>query len=373
MIPVWNQKIKPWIEKGDVQVLGIVQEQHAERARLYKQWKQYDFPIVQDVATNLDLTAVPIILFIDEFGVIQNARPSPNQLERFATTQYDAPIKQHHREVQSNDLLGLSIELLHQQKFDEAIEQLNTIVKSDSDNAKAQFVLGVSYRLRFDSENRQTNDFANASKYWSNALSLYPNQYIWRRRIQQYGPRLAKPYPFYDWVDRAIEEIKKRGEIPIVLKIPLSNSEQLSPNKNSQTNTSPTENPDPDSKIFEDKQNRINIQTAWVPYSYSVGDLISLHLSFVLQDNTKWNNEAGPCQIWIDNNREEGGDGRLIDLPTSKQTSSNEIRTVDFEYKTLNQPEVITGYLLFHCCDQDGVCYYLRKDFEIDLTRGRQK
>jgi hypothetical protein len=37
-----------------------------------------------------------------------------------------------------------------------------------------------------------------AVQYWTMALDMDSNQYIWRRRIQQYGPRLEKPYSFYD-------------------------------------------------------------------------------------------------------------------------------------------------------------------------------
>ena len=37
--------------------------------------------------------------------------------------------------------------------------------------------------------------------------------------MQQYGPRLDKPYPFYDWVETAREEIRARGETPSPLRV----------------------------------------------------------------------------------------------------------------------------------------------------------
>ena len=52
--------------------------------------------------------------------------------------------------------------------------------------------------MRHDSGFRRIGDFANAVNAWSQARNADPNQCIWRRRLQQYGPRLAKPYPFYD-------------------------------------------------------------------------------------------------------------------------------------------------------------------------------
>ena len=73
----------------------------------------------------------------------------------------------------------------------------------DPKNAPVQFRLGVCYRRRYESQQRQPGDFQAAIDSWSRALDLDPNQYIWRRRIQQYGPRLDKPYAFYDWVNEA--------------------------------------------------------------------------------------------------------------------------------------------------------------------------
>ena len=52
---------------------------------------------------------------------------------------------------------------------------------------------------------------------WTKALSLNTDQYIWRRRIQQYGPRLEKPYDFYSWVKQARKEIEERREKPVKL------------------------------------------------------------------------------------------------------------------------------------------------------------
>ena len=50
-------------------------------------------------------------------------------------------------------------------------------------------------------------------------------------RIQQYGPRLDKPYPFYDWVPTAIEEITARGETPVDLSVELVASEFAEPSQ----------------------------------------------------------------------------------------------------------------------------------------------
>ena len=67
---------------------------------------------------------------------------------------------------------------------------------------RLHFRLGVAYRKWFD-EKKDIAFFDQAVEQWGKALAMQPNQYIWRRRIQQYGPRLIKPYPFYDWVEAA--------------------------------------------------------------------------------------------------------------------------------------------------------------------------
>ena len=61
--------------------------------------------------------------------------------------------------------------------------------------------------------------FRKAVEHWERALALDSNQYIWRRRIQQYGPRLDKPYPFYDWIPEARADIEARGQSPVTLAV----------------------------------------------------------------------------------------------------------------------------------------------------------
>ena len=67
---------------------------------------------------------------------------------------------------------------------------------------------------RHESEHRRDGDAQAGVVRWTEALTANPNQYIWRRRIQQYGPRLDKPYNFYFWVAEARKEIRDRGEEP---------------------------------------------------------------------------------------------------------------------------------------------------------------
>jgi len=52
--------------------------------------------------------------------------------------------------------------------------------------------------MRYDSLRRREGDLQKALTSRQDAQDSNPNHYIWRRRIQQYGPRLDKPYPFYE-------------------------------------------------------------------------------------------------------------------------------------------------------------------------------
>ena len=71
-------------------MLGVIQEQHAERARLYAQWKQFTWPIVHDPITRLNLAAVPIAVLIDQHGVVRHMNAHPDSLAEFMSTNYEA-------------------------------------------------------------------------------------------------------------------------------------------------------------------------------------------------------------------------------------------------------------------------------------------
>ena len=47
-VPGWHEATKEWQEAGDLQMVGIIQEQHPDRARLFMQWKEMGWPILID-------------------------------------------------------------------------------------------------------------------------------------------------------------------------------------------------------------------------------------------------------------------------------------------------------------------------------------
>ena len=114
------------------------------------------------------------------------------------------------------------------------------------------FRLGVAHRMRHESAGRRPGDFQAAIDAWGRALELDPNQYIWRRRIEQYGPRLTKPYAFYDWVVPAKAEISRRGETPVPLAVEPYGSELAGPVRDVVAEASVPLEPDPKGQIHRD-------------------------------------------------------------------------------------------------------------------------
>ena len=180
-MPVWHSKTKKLVKEGELQSLGIVQEQHPDRAALYMQWQQMDWPVLADPFNLLGVKVVPITLLVDSSGIIRFRNPSEKDFQSFLSASYPQTLEQE------KDL-----------SFDGSLEAREKAVLESPKSPVANFQLGVALRRRFDSGERQNADFLKAIDSWRKALGLQPDQYIWRRRIQQYGPRLDKPYSFYD-------------------------------------------------------------------------------------------------------------------------------------------------------------------------------
>ena len=222
--------------------------------------------------------------------------------------------------------------------------------------------------MRYDSSHRRTGDFDQAAHYWSAALKQNPNQYIWRRRIQQYGPRQIKPYPFYDWVDQAIADVSKRGETPVALTVPLSGAEIAQPKRQIRTDDGTATNPDPHKQIVAGNK-LLQLEATVVPAVVKPGETVRIHLRMT-PTMGKWNNEADPLRIWINEESTGKPTKRLISATNPKTAQSREPRSLEFEFVTENKNSTCTvsGFALYHAClPQSGQCVYQRHDFEINV------
>ena len=386
---------KQWVKDGKLVLLGVTQEQHPERCRLFAQWKQFEWPILHDPINVLESMAVPIVLALDEHGIVRSTRPNPKTFEAdllnksFADEATNKPERLAPSHPPKFDTLKADAEKTKSaaawRQYGDALalwggaKQLPTAIAAYSeattekpDDGAAWFRLGVCLRRRSESLAREADDFRAADEAWGTALDLDPNQYIWRRRIQQYGPRLDKPYPFYDWVDEAEVAIRKQGESPVVLPVRPDGAEIAQPLKTFAVQKAVPKNPDPLGKITRDKSS-VSCEVVVVPATVKPGQSARIHLTFRLAPTTTdhWNNEAEPLRVWIDPSDGILTSQQLVEAEKPKAATSKESRTVGFEIQV---PKDASGtiripvYALYHVCDDaQGQCRFLRLDVIVQL------
>ena len=384
-------------------MLGIIQEQHPDRCRLFMQWHRMDWPILVDSLNLLDFDRVPFTIAVDEHGIIRHLKLPPDKLEsEFLSKTWPAPEGDERDEsdettVPLPDLAAMHTALADSAdarrwrdlgdaeflwgndaaQFTRAIAAYTRAIELDATDSRARFRRGVTLRRRYDSDTRQANDFGAAVEDWTAALKLTPSNYIWRRRIQQYGPRLDKPYSFYDWVNQARTEIEARGEKPAALSVEPGGAEFAYPTKQFDADAA-SENPDPDRKLPLDSGRLIAVESAVAPATVKPGESVRVHV-MLRPDSTRlahWDNSAGATTVWIN-----GLDGvpaaqlsaRRHELtgPAGEATSTD-TRRAEFELivpADLKPGDYrLTGYALAYVCeDVDGVCNYLRHEFEVSI------
>jgi len=354
-VPGWHAKASELVKSGKLKVAGIVQEQHPDRARLYMQWEEMDWPVLADSYNELGIKVVPITLLIDESGVIRFKNPKAADLESFLQTHYpkgSLPKKIPAREFEVGDLKKQGAE--------------------EPENAVAHFQLGVAYRKRYDSGKSGGDDFAKAIASWRKALELNPDQYIWRRRIQQYGPRLDKPYSFYDWVNQAQSEITARGGIPHPLTAEPSGSEFADPGNGKEATLEKVPHPDPEGKVTSDEEGLVAIQAVVVPSTKGDGKSVRVHLEFSPQNELEvhWTNDAGNLSFFPESDGveilDQQGPGEVPPMPSTAETRKGEFEVRPLAGKTLPKEIKATAFY-FVCEGVDGVCRYLRQEVTISL------
>ena len=402
--------MQPFVKSGELVVLGVVQEQHPDRAKLYKQWRQIDWPILVDSLNLLDLAVVPVPVTIDESGIVRHAGRMPSSLEtEFVRKTYNTvKIGKNFNRAERADPQKLRQQVSESgsakayrdlgdayffepasESLDRCIEAYQQAIKLDPGDGRAHFRLGAALRKRAESTHRRSGDAQAAVGQWGEALATNPNQYIWRRRIQQYGPRLDKPYNFYAWVEQARSEIKARGEQPVQLAVEPTGSELIASPRGQRRGRSGPEsssaehaslvqmkNSDPQGKITRDTQNKVAIETVVTPARVQPGQRVRVRTTFRLDEKSRpyWNNEAGDgVTIWVD---VPGvftlGEGESKYSNPGK-AETRETRVLEFELTVsdkLPAGEVeLAAYALYYICENKGVkCLYVRQDFNVKFV-----
>jgi hypothetical protein len=367
-----------------------VLEQHADRAALFMQWKQLDWPLLLEPFNLLGFTAVPRTFLLDEHGVVRMVHPKLDEMEvverEFINRAFERPAEPGEtvdlrgalEGVEPGETRGwreraMALALWGSaDRLDEAVAAAERSIELEATD-RGHFVAGVIRRMRFDSALRQAGDFARATEHWAAALEIGPNNYIWRRRLQQYGPRLDKPYPFFDWVPEARAAIVARGEEPVPLAVEPGGAEYATPSSELWAPAVASE-PDAGGRIDRDEEGLVAIETAAVPPAAIPGDPVRVHVA--LRPNASigahWNNEMGPTQLWVDAPEGWEVEQRLIEVELPPDEVSDEPRTFEFELRAPADARSgaarVRGYALYFACeDQTGVCMYRRQDFELSL------
>lgn len=391
-MPGWHKATKKLREKGAFQTIGIIQEQHPDRCRLFMQWKKLEFPVLVDSFNMLGVKVVPMTIAIDEYGIVRHVGIRPGDLEKeFLSKTYSAPGKAPRHKPQTAATLRKRADEKNTsqawmqyadalvlengaKELDAAISAYQSAIALDRSNGAAYFRVGVAYRMKYDRYNGAVEDFRSAVEHWGKALDLDPNQYIWRRRIQQYGPRLDKPYPFYDWVRTARHDIIARGEKPATLRIEPRGAELAQPAKRFTTSSQGVAEPDPRNQIDRDRS-MVLIESAVVPAEVKPGGVLRLHMTFRVNrgEDVHWNNESGPMEIWIRPLAGWKADPQLVrpKLAGAAQTTEERHAELELQVAASADPGVVLvpGYALYFVCrGKDGVCLYRRQDFIVPVT-----
>ncbi len=349
-----------------------------------------DWPILVDALNVYAVSAVPITYAIDEAGIVKLVNPNPEDLDAFLAAPAAAPGTR--REATRPDLGKLRAETHSRSaaawrlyadalflwggdaRASDTIAAYERALALDPSHGATLFRLGVALRRRHDTATRRPGDFQGAARRWAAALDSDPNQYVWRRRIQQFGPRLDKPYPFYDWVEEARAAIRARGELPRPLATEPTGAEIAAPAKFMAADDSPRE-PDPDGRVHRDDGRLIRVDTAVVPPAIAAAGVARVHLLFHPSTARKahWNNEAEPLRVWLNPPAGWSVDQKEARAPQPPVAVSSEARELQFELKapaaqvagTVDVP----GYALYYVCEKaDGVCMFRRQEFAVPVA-----
>lgn len=395
-MPAWNKKVQQWVDNGKLVVLGIAQEQHSNRCRLFAQWHELNWPILHDPINVMGVRGVPIEVAIDEYGIVRIIKPDPKTFEKeFIDKTFTPPSKEESAKFERTtkpdvSVLRTSAEqsrasdawrrlgdalVLWSRPFDvnEAINAYTQAVKIDPQDGDAHFRLGVCYRIRYESEQRLPTDFQTAVDHWTKARQINPNQYIWRRRIEQFGPRATKPYPFYDWVQTAADDIKARGEKPIKLKVLPTGSEIAGPDSSVENKKIDAKSPDPQGRILRDQQHLILAEVTVIPPRIKPEQTVRVHVTLRPNEKLKahWNNEAEPLKLWIDSSAGFDVQPQLLIAPQGNKPETFEPRHFEFEVKASAEASGtsrLSAYALYYVCEGvGGTCSFLRQDIPITI------
>ncbi|MBN2561318.1 MAG: tetratricopeptide repeat protein [Phycisphaerae bacterium] len=405
-VPVWHAKTKGLVESKDLVVLGVAQEQHADRCRLYAQWECIDWPILHDPLNLVGIESVPSFVAIDEHGIVRDVNPTLDTfVKSFVSKKFPAPGKppqigsdkllepkvtrRYAGEARTaegwrnhGDMLVLAglqaVPTLQAQQINEAIEAYQRALEIDAKDADSFFRLGVAFRVRYDRTERHPDDFQAAVDAWQEAFRLRPKSDVFRRRVQQYGPCVDKPYSFYGWVEAAREQIVAHGETPIELACEPVAAERASPAEKFKSSNKKSPESEASGSVKKDTQGLIEMTQAVVRGTSKKNQNIArVHLTFRpnAELHAQWVNEAEPLRVWLKRPKTGKLTERFVEYRSAPQAKLTEERSLSFEVKLPSKQKgtlTIKGYALYSVGEgkaegKEGECQLLRRDIKVKI------
>lgn len=369
-MPVWHEATKELRKSGKLVVVGITQEQHPDRCRLFAQWHGIDWPILWDPFNITQSKVVPRFILLDEASMVRSLRAKPSDLAAFleqpppkAAVSPPPPRVNRLRPwdawdevIEWSEFELRAVDVLSDALWKRKIGDPGVLDAFFNLGPEWRFRKGVLLRMREDSKARMPGDFQASIDTWRAALAENPRQYIWRRRIQQYGPRLDKPYPFYNWMKEARAAIKARGETPIATPVALTLAESLSPREKERT---ADKQPDAEGKLV-DAGKHFRIHTVVVAHTDGRKQTARVHARLHVDAgaDATIDLESGRPMIWI------AGLGYAARAPATGAHI-----TFEFDVPMPKDASAPTkGYATFWICSKkDGTCKFVRLDVEVPI------
>lgn len=381
----WQEATKKFVADGKLVLLPVSHDQYADRAQLFAQWKKVETPILFDPINSLGLETVPLVVAVDEFGIVRAVNPKPDTIgEVFVNKKFkgkppklaegvteppDARITRRvageGRDVE--EICAHCVALLiagEPPLLEEAVNNYFEALKKKPRSAEASFGLGVACRKRLDCESRQPGDLTAAISAWTRATTLEPRNGLYRARLAEFLPLRSGQKGPYDWVATAEKGITAAGKTPILLSsqpvkwdLPAAKSEEASD----------------EAEVDNDKL--VSIDCVLVPSRDKKNVNAGLHVALWpdTQRQVQWHNEAEKTSIHLLKSDLLKANQPALSIANPKQHASNETRIISFPI-TFNSKEAAAGTV-------KAVAYYtltepgsagpkrLRQEFEIEIKR----
>lgn len=385
-VSAWFERTKSHVTAKKLVVLGVDHEQHADRARLFAQWRGLAGPILHD-PLNLSLVSeLPTVVAIDEEGVIRAIQPSIDAIEKSfikkpwkkkkpmsKPEEAELPDPRVTRRT-AEEAREPSASRAHADalvlsglppQIDEAIKVYRDVIVIDPKDAWSLFRLGVAYRIRYEREERQPGDFQAAVDAWAQAVRFAPTNAIFRQRFRQYGPSIEGSGAAYDWIPAARQDLARRGQKPMELEIePLAMEMAAAPARGARIST-PKKGKHP-----TDKDGQVSIETTVVRSAdRKHANMAEVHVT-LRPNGVQWEDGEAPIRIWLENSKSARPARPYLEFPKTGSKSGSEARTLSFSVELTSKSKTPHGTLkgdAVYCFRSGDESKTARQEFKVSI------